>query len=61
MSNHLTVNTSKTKLIYVSERIQRNLPVIYYNQESLDWAEDFEYLKCMLSKMENLLMIKRQL
>ena len=44
VSNNLTVNTSKSKAMYVSGKIKRKLPVIYYNQEPLDWVEDFQYL-----------------
>ena len=44
LSNNLTVNTSKSKAMYVSGKIKRKLPVIFYNQEPLDWVEDFKYL-----------------
>ena len=44
MSNNLTVNTSKSKAMYVSGKVKRKLPVIFYNQEPLDWVEDFKYL-----------------
>ena len=44
VSNNLTVNTSKSKAMYVSGKIKRKLPVIFYNQEPLDWVEDFKYL-----------------
>ena len=39
-----TVNTSKSKAMYDSGKIKKKLPVIYYNQEPLDWVEDFQYL-----------------
>ena len=30
MINHLTVNTVKSKVMYISRKGKRNLPVIYY-------------------------------
>ena len=30
--------------MYVSGKIKRKLPVLFYNQEPLDWVEDFKYL-----------------
>ena len=35
MINHLTVNTAKSKVMYISKKIKRNLPVIYYNEKPL--------------------------
>ena len=32
VSNNLTVNTSKSKAMYISTKTKRNLPAIFYNQ-----------------------------
>ena len=36
MINHLTVNTAKSKVMYISRKSKRNLPVIYYNEKPLE-------------------------
>ena len=43
MINHLTVNTEKSKVMYISRKCKRNFPVIYYNEKPLEWVEDFKY------------------
>ena len=50
MINHLTVNTAKSKVMYISRTNKRNLPVIYYNEKPLEWVEDFKYLGVPFAK-----------
>ena len=50
MINHLTVNTAKSKVMYISRKFKRNLPVIYYNEKPLEWVEDFKYLGVHFAK-----------
>ena len=50
MINHLTVNTEKSKVMYISRKFKRNLPVIYYNEKPLEWEEDFKYLGVHFAK-----------
>ena len=50
MINHLTVNRAKSKVMYISRKIKRNLPVIYYNEKPLEWVEDFKYLVVHFAK-----------
>ena len=50
MINHLTVNTAKSKVMYISRKSKRNLPVIYYNEKPLEWVEDFKYLGVHFAK-----------
>ena len=39
--NNLKVNTSKSKLMYVSKRRSAKLPVIEYNCQPLQWVDSF--------------------
>ena len=50
MINHLTVNTAKSKVMYISRKSKRNLPFIYYNEKPLEWVEDFKYLGVHFAK-----------
>ena len=50
MINHLTVNTEKSKVMYISRKFKRNFPVIYYNEQPLEWVEDFKYLGVHFAK-----------
>ena len=43
-ANTLTVNTNKSKVMYVSKRKPASLPVIHYNNMSLRWVGSFRYL-----------------
>ena len=52
--NHLTVNTAKSKVMYISKKSKRNLPVIYYNEKPLEWVEDFKYLGVHFAKNRKL-------
>ena len=36
--------------MYISRKIKRNLPVIYYNEKPLEWVEDFKYLVVHFAK-----------
>ena len=55
MINHLTVNTAKSKVMYISRRSKRNLPVIYYyNEKPLEWVEDYKYLGVHFAKNRKL-------
>ena len=46
MINHLAVNTAtrRSKVMYISRKSKRNLPVIYYSEKPLEWVKDFKYL-----------------
>ena len=51
--NKLTVNTRKSKLMYVSKRRPAKLPVIKYNLQPLQWVDSFKYLGVTLSATNN--------
>ena len=51
--NNLTVNTSKSKLMYVSKRRPAKLPVIEYNCQPLQWVDSFKYLGVTISATNN--------
>ena len=40
-ANTLTVNTNKSKVMYVSKRKPARLPVIHYNNKPLRWVDSF--------------------
>ena len=54
VSNNLTVNTLKSKTMYVSAKTKRNLPAIFCNQEPIDWVQDFKYLEVNIAKNRKL-------
>ena len=51
--NDLTVNTSKSKLMYVSKGRPAKLPVIEYNLQPLQWVDSIKYLGVTLSETNN--------
>ena len=51
--NNLTVNTSKSKLMYVSKRRPAKLPVIEYNLQPLQWVDSFKYPGATISATNN--------
>ena len=50
MINHLTVNTAKSKVMYILRKSIKNLPIIYSNENPLEWVEDFKYLGVHFAK-----------
>ena len=51
--NNLTINTSKSKLMYISKRRPDKLPVIEYNSQPLQWVDSFKYLGVTFSSTNN--------
>ncbi len=49
LNNKLTVNTKKTKAMYVSKRTPRDLAPTTYNGCELEWVDHFRYLGVSLS------------
>ena len=51
--NNLTVNTSKSKMMYVSKRRPAKLPVIEYNCQPLQWVDSLKYIGVIFSATNN--------
>ena len=54
MINNLTVNTAKSKAMYVPGKIKSILPVLYSNQKPLKWVEEYKYLGVQYAKNRKL-------
>ena len=48
--NKLTVNSSKSKLMYFSKTIKKKLPNVHYNINELEWVDSFKYLGITFSR-----------
>ena len=55
IENNLTVNTGKSKLIYVSKRKPAKLPVIVYDMQPLQWVNSFKYLGVTLIFLDQMI------
>ena len=57
IENNLTVNTGKSKLMYVSKRKPAKLKVIVYDMQPLQWVNNFKYLGVTFSGPNNLIQV----
>ena len=60
LNNKLTVNTAKTKLMYLSPRPIDDLPNIHFNGQILEWVDSFKYLGIILDKNLNFILQSRE-
>ena len=44
ITNKLTVNTGKSKVMCFARKAPEHLPKLYYNEEVLEWVNQFKYL-----------------
>ena len=49
-TNSLTVNTEKSKVMYVSSKKSKKLPILSYNHEALQFVDSFKYLDINISR-----------
>ena len=49
-TNSLTVNTEKSKEMYVSSKKSKKLPILSYNHEALQFVNSFKYLGINISR-----------
>ena len=53
-TNSLKVNTEKSKVMYVSSKKSKKLPILSYNQEALQFVDSFKYLGINISRTAKL-------
>ena len=49
-TNSLTVNTEKSKVMYVSSKKSKKLPILSYNHKALQFVDSFKYLGINISR-----------
>ena len=54
-TNSLTVNTEKSKVMYVSSKKSKKLPILSYNHEALQFVDSFKYLGINISRTGKLI------
>ena len=50
ITNKLTVNTNKSKIMCFANKVPNHLPHLRYNEEAIEWVNEFKYLGVTFSR-----------